>query len=81
MDRAPVEPGKIFSTEYKTGQQTQALAPTPAEPAAIQATQAPVPITPETAPTQATRQGQEEYAKYGTGKPKRRVIKAKIIND
>jgi hypothetical protein len=57
--------GEIFSQEYQAGQQTQAAAPKAPEPVADKAEQ----------------QIQQEVVKYGTGKPKRVVIKAKIIND
>ena len=39
------------------------------------------PKAPEPTTVQAELQIQQEFAKYGTGKPKRIVIKAKIIND
>jgi hypothetical protein len=56
---------EIFSREYQPGQQTQAVAP-----------KAMVEMTSE-----AENQLQSELKMYGVGKPKRIVIKAKLIDD
>jgi hypothetical protein len=80
------DPEPIFSHQFHAGQRTQASDPQPT-PAAAQPeqqkeqTQAlePKPATP--AEIRAAQQIEQEVKKYGTGKPKRVVIKAKIIND